>query len=195
MSKKFEFSTGSSIELGADGLITRTYEANRFTFGEIESVFIKKPGFLSKGYVNINDEYVSFKKKDMSLVLELVSYLEKLGVIVAMYRGKSSQTYLENCVTVGGSCSFYKFVDGELVYYYFGKVYKVNYDQIKCILVSKKLVVFATDNTSLFSGVVIDEKEDLKAEITIRPSDFVSAVAFAKKVKEHAEHVEIKVIA
>ncbi len=158
-------------------------------------MFIKKPGFLSKGYINVNDTYVSFKKKDMSLVLELVSYLEKLGVIVAMYRGKSSQTYLENCVTVGGECSFYTFIDEKLVCYHYGKEYRINYEDIKCIWVSKKLVVFATDNTSLFSGVVIDEKEDLKAEITIRPSDFVSAVAFAKKVKEHAEHVEIKVIA
>ena len=194
MSKKFEFSTGNYIDLASDGLITSTYQAEKHMFDKSTSVFVKKPGFLSKGYINVNDTYVSFKKKDMSLVLELVDYLERLGVIVAMYRGKSSDTYLENCVTAGGVCSFYTFVDGKLVCYHYGKEYRINYEDIKCIWVSKQLVVFATDEKSLFSGVILNEKENLRAEITIRPKDFESALAFAKNVKGYADHVKIKVI-
>ena len=194
MSKKFQFSTGKSIELASDGLITNSYESKKHMFNKLDIVFIKKPGFLSRGYVNINDEYIEFKKKDMSLVIELIDYLERLGVIAAMYRGKSTERYLESNISVGGSCSFFTFIGGELIYYYFGDVYKVNYEQIKCIWVSENIVVFGADNNSLLNSVILDKKKEVKAEITIRHSDYKSAIDFAKKVKELASHIEIKVI-
>lgn len=194
MSKKFQFSTGKSIELASDGLITNSYESKKHMFNKLDIVFIKKPGFLSRGYVNINDEYVSFKKKDMSLVIELIDYLERLGVIAAMYRGKSTERYLESNIAVGGSCSFFTFIGGELIYYYFGDVYKVNYEQIKCIWVSENIVVFGADNDSLLNSVILDKENDIKAETPIRRSDYKSAIDFANNVKNLASHIEIKVI-
>jgi hypothetical protein len=60
--------------------------------------------------------------------------------------------------------------------------------------VSENIVVFGADNNSLLNSVILDKENDIKAETPIRRSDYKSAIAFAKKVKELASHIEIKVI-
>ena len=186
MSKKFQFSTGYSIELASNGIITNGYEPSKLNIDDIKSVFIKNPVFLSNGYINLGEDYIPFKGKDKSIVEDFANDMKKLGIIVAQRKKKSAENYIESVVSVGGNCCFFTIINGDLVYYYFHDVYKINYEEINSIYVSKNLFILGTDDNPLSNPMVISEENNVDAFLSFRKKDYQYALDFAKKIKDLA---------
>ena len=200
MSKNYNFSTGNSIELSVDGLVAKTYVETTHYFKTLDHVFIKMPGFLSKGHIAIEDTYVEFAKKDVSLVLDLENKLSMVGVVVARYRKESDDSYIEEAVSVGGVCSFITFANNianitinntpygpgkYLIYHRFGKTYKIYYEDITQIIINKGCMIFYGHDGPINIG-------DTSLIINLRRNDYKHALLFAQKLQSVANHIEVE---
>lgn len=146
MSKQFTFSTHTEVELFSDKMIvTTSLDKTSFDIKRIKEVFMTRPTLLSKGYIEIDGEYLYFKRKDLPQVISLLDYLERLGALVVYLRKECTDTYVECSVSVGGVCSFLKLTDdSRLIYYPFsGKVAEIDVDSFKYIVVSDNFITFA----------------------------------------------------
>lgn len=199
MSKTYNFSTGNSIKLSFDGLVATNYEDTTHYFKDLDHVFIKMPGFLSKGQIGIDDTYLEFTKKDIDLVLDLENMLNKVGVVVARYRKQSTDSYIEEAVSVGGVCSFITFAEnianiginnsryGEgkyLIYHRFGETYKIYYEDIKRIVVDKNCICFYGHDGPI-------NIKDSSLFVNLRKKDRDVALLFAQKLQACANHIEV----
>lgn len=187
MSKMYNFSTKASIELASDGLIITSYVPKKILFKDVKHVYIKSPAFLSKGLINVCDEYIEVGKKDMEMVLDLEKKLTALGVVVARLRKQSSDTYIEDSVSFGGACSFMTFHDDGLVYHRFGETYKFSIEDISAISVYRKLLIFVGENGPFA------ESEDGRVMVTLRNADYETAVRFVENVKQRGEHIQVEI--
>lgn len=195
MNKKFSFSTGASVEFADDKIIVVGYEELKLDVNDIESVFYKKPGFLSKGYVSIGGEYVDVKKKDVPQVMELLNCFEEMGIFACYYRGECSDNYLEADTTVGGACSSYRIKNGQLYYLdFYNDVYEVDLSEIKCIWVAKGYLAFTSDDIDLSNIVTVKSKdgEEEALNVSYKKKYFDAAIKFANDVANLGGDIVVK---
>lgn len=199
MSKTYNFSTGNSIKLSIDGLVATNYEDTTHYFKDLDHVFIKMPGFLSKGHIGIDDNYLEFTKKDLDLISDLEEKLKSVGVVVARYRKQSTDSYIEEAVSVGGVCAFIAFAEnianisinnsryGEgkyLIYHRFGETFKIYYEDIKRITIGKSYMTFDGHDGPI-------NINDSSLIINLRKKDCKYAILFAEKLQAVANHIEV----
>ena len=199
MSKTYKFSTGDSIKLSVDGLVATNYDDTTHYFKDLDHVFIKMPGFLSKGQIAIDGDFLQFTKKDIESVLDLENMLNKVGVVVARYRNQSTDSYIEEAVSVGGVCAFITFAENivnistnntpygpgkYLIYHRFGETFKIYYEDIKQVTISKNCLSLDGNN-----GPIIIKDSSLI--INLRKKDRNAALLFAQKLQSQADHIEV----
>ena len=201
MGKTYSFSNGYTVEVGTEKMVvTSSYGDFAVDFSDLRSVLYVKPKFIFSGFINVKENYINLKRKDIPLAEELLAQLESLGVFVQRSRGICTETYIESSIMGGGYLPTYWIKDGALYCVDDANhAQKVDISQIKSICIDNKYISFQTTDTNMYTGkdlvkVVFDEEGEEELFILFNKKYRDAVIKFANNVASLGENINVYVM-